>query len=1059
MKAIRIPLLLALVFFFFTEALYAQSFFFGKNRVQYETFDWRIIQSDHFDIYYYDSRNYYLAEFTAYSLEAAYIQLSQDFRHEINDRIKVIIYDSHSAFSQTNVIPLPVNAQGIGGATEMFKNRIIMPFMADYGDYRRVLQHELVHAMINDMYYGGNINMLLSEGGRLFPLWFEEGLAEYTALGWDTNTDMFIRDSVINTYLPPIQFLGGYFAYRGGQSVWDYIVQQYGREKIGEIMQRTKTNRNFELSMRQSLGLTIEELSERWHDWLKTRYWPEVAERENLKQIGFYATEREFKGFYNTSPAISPQGDRIAFITNKRGFFDVVVMRASDGRPIKTLIRGEDNVDFEELNILRPNLAWSPDGRSIALSTTSRGRSDIAIVDYETGRAQKLLFPNLDAIRSVAWSPDGKKLAFQGSRGSFVDIYVYNLETGEFINLTNDVFSDRDPSWTKDSNSVLFISDRGSRVNLGTFRENYMALANPNLHQTDLYMVSIGSDRAVRLTNTPGWSEERPIMIDNNTILYLSDQNGITNIYKMDLNTRVSRPLTDLVTGVMQMSATPDGSKIAVNSINGGYLDIFVINNPLSRVKSENLKPNLWAQRRASETEAQRVPAIGFGREFFVSEFREDGIRSLIQPETVAEAPVEEPEDAEVDEKKAEEEEERSDVIDFRNYRFADDLEEKYQDTERRSRFEPENNRTDDGRFIPRRKRLSFTPDFTYAQASVGTYYGAFTFTQVSVSDVLGDHRITFATNLVFDLRNSNYFIQYAYLRNRTNYIGTYFHNAWQFQNFAGEVVRYRYYGGSFALQYPLNRFERVEMTTNLITIGRDLSNIFPGATDFNTIEREYIILPQLNYVRDKTIPGFLYPQKGTRLAVGLSGGVPISDDFLGFTTLSADVRHYLSLGRRYTIALRASGAGSFGPNAQQFLLGGMDNWINYRIGRRLSNEQLSSLFFSMPAMPMRGYAYNAGIGDKFALGNVEFRFPLIAAMIPGPVPIIPLYNIQGTAFVDVGATWEKASFNDLLIGSGFGLRTILLGLPFRYDIAWPYDTDTRSFGSRVHYFSIGLDF
>lgn len=1050
MKMFRNILLIILAFLLSAEMANAQAFNFGKNRVQYDTFDWRIIQSDHFDIYYYDSGNYYLAEFAAYSLEAAYQQLSQDFRHEINERIRVIVYNSHSAFSQTNVVPLPVEAQGIGGVTDLFKNRITIPFMADYNDFRRVLHHELVHAMVNDMYYGGNINLLISEGRRIFPLWFEEGLAEYTALGWDTNTDMFIRDSVINTYLPPIEFLGGYFAYRGGQGVWDYIVQQYGREKIGEIMQRVKLHRNYELGIRQALGLSVEELSERWHDWLRTRYWPEVAERENLKQIGFFATEKEFRRNYNTSPALSPQGDRIAFITNRRGYFDVVVMSATDGSYIKTLVKGEDNVDFEELNILRPNLSWSPDGRSLALSTTSKGRSDIAIVDYHTGDVRKLQFPSLDAIRSLAWSPDGEKIAFQASSGSFADIYVYNLNTGEFINVTNDVFSDSDPAWSFDSKSVLFASDRGSRVELGTHRENYFILANPNLGQTDIYKVKLGEGRATRLTSTAGWSETRPIMVNDNTILYLSDQNGITNIYSMNLNTRVSRPLTDLVTGAMQMSATRDGSKVAVNSINGGYLDIFVIQNPLNRAKSENLKPNHWAQRRAAESEANRVPALRYGRSIFAGEFRADGFR-LDDP--IAEAPEETPEEVET-----EEEEKDEDVIDFRNYVFADDLEETYEDTTRQERFRPQDNRTDDGLFIPKRYRLSFSPDITYAQASFGTYYGAFTFSQISVSDVLGYHHLSFATNLVFDLRNSNYFLGYAYLRNRTNYMVYYSHNAWQFQNFAGDVVRFRNYGASLAVQYPLNRFERLELNTSFLTVSRETNSVFAGSPTVGS-DKEFLLYPQATYVRDVTIPGFLTPQKGHRLALAVSGSPKISNDFLGFFTVSGDIRQYVSLGQRYTLAFRVSGASSFGPNPQQFLLGGMGNWINFRIGRRLSSDELSNLFFTLPAMPMRGHAYNAGIGDKFALANFEFRFPLFAAIIPGPIPLFPLFNIQGAAFVDVGSTWTGASHNDTLIGSGFGLRTILLGLPFRYDIGWPYDLDERGFGSRIHYFSIGIDF
>jgi Tol biopolymer transport system component len=1058
MQYTRSILLTVVLLLLLTDLSFAQAFSFGKNRVQYETFDWRIIQSEHFDVYYYDSRNYYLAEFTAYALEAAYIQLKTDFRHEINDRIRVIVYDSHSDFSQTNVVPLPVNAQGIGGVTDLFKNRITIPFMADYNDFRRVLHHELVHAIINDMYYGGNISILLSEGRRIFPLWFEEGLAEYTALGWDTETDMFMRDAVMNNYLPPIQFLRGYFAYRGGQAVWDYIVQQYGREKIGEIMQRTKTHRNFELALRQSLGLSLEELSDRWHDWLKTRYWPEVAERENLKQIGFYATERDYRGNYNTSPAISPQGDRIAFISNKRGFFDAVVISATDGRHIKTLVKGEDNVDFEELNILRPNLSWSPDGRSLALSTTSKGKGDIAIVDYHTGRVEKLEFPDLDAIRSVAWSPDGDKIAFQANRGSFPDIYVYNIKTGEFINVTNDVFSDRDPAWSFDSESVLFVSDRGNRVELGTYRENYNILANPNLNQTDIYKVKIGQGRATRITNTTGWSESRPIMIGENTLIYLSDQNGITNIYSMNLNTRVSRPLTNLVTGVMQMSSTRDGSKVAVNSINGGYFDIFVIQNPLNRAKNEDLKPNLWAQRRLLESEETRVPALRHGRSFFVSEMRSDGNTSLVDPSLITEDPSVEEEPTTPDDTVEKDDNGRPDIIDFRNYVFSEEVEEEFIDEERRDLFQPENNRNEDGLFVPKRKRLTFTPNFSYASANFGTYYGAATFSQISVSDILGYHNLSFATNLVFDLRNSNYFIGYAYLRNRTNYFVSYSHSAWQFQNFFGDVIRYRNYGGSFAMQYPLNRFERIDFITSMLTVSRESNSAIAGI-NVNRNDREYLFFPQASYVRDVTIPGFLTPQKGSRLAVGLSGSPKITNDFLGFISLSADARQYISLGNRYTIALRASGASSFGPDPQQFLLGGMGNWINYRVGRQLTNDELSNLFFTIPAMPMRGHAYNEGIGDKFALANIEFRFPLFAAIIPGPIPLFPLFNIQGAAFVDAGATWSGASFNDMLVGSGFGLRTILLGLPFRYDIGWPYDVDTGRFGSRIHYFSIGIDF
>ncbi|MEN9839900.1 MAG: hypothetical protein RL177_1379, partial [Bacteroidota bacterium] len=556
----------------------AQFFSFGKNRVQYDSFEWRYIQSDHFDIYYYDAKNYYLAEFSAFSLEAAYKQLKSDFNHEIADRIQVIIYASHGEFSQTNVVPLPVDAQGIGGVTDKYKNRITVPFQGNYSDFRRVLHHELVHAVFNDLFYGGSLQSIISNNIQLvFPLWFEEGLAEFTALGWDTNTDMFIRDAVMNTYLPPIPYLQGYFAYRGGQSFWFYITEEYGREKIAEILTRIRQTRSVEAGLRQSVGMDIEQLSERWQEWLRKRYWPEITNRESLKDIAQHVTKREISGSYNTSPSITAQGDRIALITNKRGYFDVVVISSIDGSVLKTLIKGEDNVDFEELNILRPNLSWSPDGSQLALSTRSEGKHDIAIVDYRTEKARKLRFPDLNSIGSVAWSPDGAKIAFQGSSGPYVDIYVYDLNEGSLLNLTNDVFSDSDPYWSLDSKTVYFASDRGDKTALNTFKEDFNQLLQPDLDQTDLYAVRIGSSRAERLTISPEWSEMRPIETQGGKLFFISDQNGIQNIFVMDLDTRDVSPVTDLISGVMQMSITKDASRIAINSINGGYLDIFLL--------------------------------------------------------------------------------------------------------------------------------------------------------------------------------------------------------------------------------------------------------------------------------------------------------------------------------------------------------------------------------------------------------------------------------------------------------------------------------------------------
>ena len=109
---------------FSANLLVAQSF--GQNKVQYRNFDWSFITSPHFDIYYYgDAID--LAQYTAEKGEEAYEQISKHLRWTLRKRVPIIIYHSHNDFQQTNVV-LPYMQEGIGGVTELYNNRIVIPF-------------------------------------------------------------------------------------------------------------------------------------------------------------------------------------------------------------------------------------------------------------------------------------------------------------------------------------------------------------------------------------------------------------------------------------------------------------------------------------------------------------------------------------------------------------------------------------------------------------------------------------------------------------------------------------------------------------------------------------------------------------------------------------------------------------------------------------------------------------------------------------------------------------------------------------------------------------------
>jgi Tol biopolymer transport system component len=1082
----------------------AQYFSFGKNRVQYKDFNWRFIQSEHFDVYYYESKNYDLAAFSALALESSLQQLHEDFKHQIVDRIEVIIYDSHNDFSETNVVALPTTAEGIGGVTDAFKNRITMPFDGDYEQFRRVLQHELVHAVINDMFYGGGVQSRLSGNALQIPLWFNEGLAEFEASAYDTETGLYIRDAIVNDYLPPIPRLGGFFAYRGGQSVWYFIEQEYGRNKIGEIMQALKSQRSVPAAFQRTLGLSIEELSKRWQSYYEKIYAPEVAEREDINDFGELLTE----GGFNTSPAFSPQGDKIAMLKINPGLIvDVVVVNAITGEKIKTLIKGSRDVNFEEFNILGPNLSWSPDGRKLALSAKSKGKDQLAIIDYNTNKKQFIRFPNLDAIGSVAWSPDGKKIAFDGSIGPFQDIFLYDLESQNLTNVTQDVITDIEPAWGPDSQTLYFTSYRGDKVQFDKYKNNTELLLTDAMYTSDIYSVRIGENRARRLTQTPIWNEHQPETTRDGRFIFISDENGISNVYQFNVDDRTTTPLTNLLSGAQQISISADGSRLAISSLDEGQTNIFTVAAPFSRKKEGRLADNQWAQRRAEVSIEQRVPAIGYVKDLarqkqFVR-IDSSAVGNLAfgidRESTMASADakqdtvpdVQQPDTTQV------EEEQDSENIDFRNYVFDSEVEEdsvfaaKYLDEDV---FKVKNNTTENDRYIPNDYRLKFSTDFIIASGGFSTFNGTQGLAQIRISDLLGDHQIIFGSSLQLDLRNSDYIVQYGNFKNRVNWLFNIAHQSFNFQNFGGQAFRFRNFSGGVTAQYPINKFERLDVSLQGISVSRDVS--FVGI-DSTQNENDSFFFPQLTYTKDKTLPGFIVPGGGFRYAVGLSASPPITNETLQFASVLGDFRKYFSLGSRYSFAVRGSAGASIGRDSQTYFLGGVQGWINRQFADNVNPlDQFSDTFLAQPGIPLRGHELFAITGDRFSLLNAEFRFPLFAAILPGPIPILPLFNLTGIAFIDAGTAFgqdiefqipgsnqtyftndadldftvrEENTVNvggqelpapqgDILIGAGFGIRGIVFGFPLRYDIGWPYFRDGFD-GSPINYISIGIDF
>ena len=1018
---------------------------FGKNKVQYKNFNWYFIRTEHFDIYFTDG-GYSLAEYTAKIAEESYKKISKLLNYEIMKRIPIMVYNSHNDFQQTNVVQEYLE-EGIGGVTELFKNRVVIPFEGSYRQFRHVIHHELVHAVLNDMFYGGSIQSMIVNNIQLqLPLWMNEGLAEFSALRWDVNSDMFMRDATINNYLPPINYLYGYFAYRGGQSVWWYISRRYGDEKIGEIMNKIKGLRSVEQGIKSALGYSLKELSERWQKELKKIYWPDVAKYEDPEDFARRLTNhKRHQNFYNTSPAISPSGDKIAFISDRDDYFDIFIMSAIDGKIIKKVVKGNRTKNFEELHLLTPKITWSPDGRKIAIAVKSGERDAIFIIDIKNGKKQKITF-DLDGIFSVDWSRDGTKLAFVGNKLSKSDIYVYDLKNKTLINLTNDVFSDATPVWAPDGKTIYFSSDRQDYTSKDKLPPNFK-MYNFDPKQYDIYAIDIETRKIRRITDTDNWDETSPVVSpDGKKLLFISNRNGINNIYVKDLETGEERPITNSISGIYQISISYDGSKLAFSAFNDGGFDIYLLRSPLDRdLKVAELEP----------TE-------------FVKELTQK--RTELAEETL---------------KQETKQKENNEIINLygegikinlKNYVFADIFKE---DSLAESMnvssdsLKPPDNIDENGRYKVYKYKVNFTPDIIYSNASYNTFFGVQGEALMMFSDMLGNHQIIIQTSMVLDLKNSDYAFAYFYLPKRVDYGIQFFHIArflqtFDFQTFQSFFYRFRAFGGTFMASYPFDKFNRLDFSLDYLTLVRETID-----NQINLAQRKSVLMPSLTYVHDNSLWGYLAPANGERYYISAYGSPRFSKDALQFASLILDYRRYFRLWPGYSLAFRFTAGGSIGRNPEKFMLGGVDSWINRRFeGGTIPIEDAEDFIFLTPVVPLRGYNYNARLGSKFALLNLEFRFPFIRYIIGGAFPLQLLQNTMGVAFVDIGSTWNdwknwRAFYppdpftglrtKDLLIGTGFGIRFYLFYFIFRLDVAWRFTWD--KFSKPVWYISLGPDF
>jgi Tol biopolymer transport system component len=125
----------------------------------------------------------------------------------------------------------------------------------------------------------------------------------------------------------------------------------------------------------------------------------------------------------------SPDGQRIVFISNRSGSFEIWVCEADGSNPVQLSHFGDSSGDEPG------SPRWSPDGRYVAFDLFTEGQRDIAVVSAEGGRPRRLTREaSQDAIPS--WSADGRWVYFNSDRSGTYQIWKMPAQGGEALPVT-----------------------------------------------------------------------------------------------------------------------------------------------------------------------------------------------------------------------------------------------------------------------------------------------------------------------------------------------------------------------------------------------------------------------------------------------------------------------------------------------------------------------------------------------------------------------------------------------------------------------------------------------
>lgn len=1089
---------------------------FGRNRLQFEQFEWQYISSENFDVYFYGPRKQVATEAIQY-LESEFDRVTDILGAAVYLKTKVFLYNSVADLQQSNM-GLNSAVFSPGGQTEFIQPYVEIAHPGNVTEFKEELIFKVTDLLVNEMMFGGSLKDMFQNAVLMnLPDWFIDGASRYVAKGWSSDMDDFVRQLISSRKAKKAFKLKGDEAALVGQSIWNYIAEKYGKSSISNILNYTRVIRNEERSVLITLGIPFRQLV---NDWEK--YYTDLSQRTETNyqppKDSSRVSASHRRSVVYTTVKISPDGKYIAYAENDRGKFTVRIKSLENGRE-STILSGGNRVIKQTVDYRVPLISWA-DPSTLGVIGTRYGRYVFWLYDLNSKSKLPRELDKFSNIRSFDFSANGRLAILSADFEGQNDLFLISSRRDRTKRLTNDLFDDLDPSFIPGTNRLVFSSNR-TTDSINAVRRDYKKSGDSfNLFMLDL---DTTTNRVARITNTLS-KDTYPFALNENVVYYLSDQRGITNLFNYNRETGIYTQVTNFNANIKEYDIDFANRTMAFVMKKNLAEEIFVIRNfnydrsiftPPTRRKEIQQVKAIAERRKKEETKSMTFKDLVNQR---LKERQQPG---ATPNDTLPKIPA--PKPVVKDTVK---------TINTDNYTFEDETPVKpvspiVKQPNKVDPAKPAVN-TDDyvfedeaaarkpaesflNKYLKARDntRISgpfpYQPKFSYnnlvTTPIIDPLRGLSARLETQMTDMLENFRFRGGMQVSFrDWRSGDVFGEVDYLPHRLDYSFRFERRVifWDQRDLPSNQnafnQKYSFQKIEMGVSLPLSVRTRVTLKpfvgyTRFVDRGTDRA-VPASPPSFFASQQQFFAGARAEVVYDNSITTDMNLIEGTRGKLRFTHFEGLGNKNASFSQVTIDVRHYQKIYKEIVFAVRGFGGSFFGNSAQNFVLGGMDNWFLNRINYEGVNNPLASepgrynqnLLFTEFITNLRGFNYASLYGNSVLVANAELRLPLVRALSSGPITSNFFRNLQLTAFYDIGTSWSgnlpfnsegtvrtrivkrdpfsvelKEFINPWLYSYGFGFRSMMLGYYLKFDLAWPVENYVVQ-QPRV-FISLGFDF